>query len=131
MSWKIFGNIFKLIGHNLANMECSADFFTKVLKLIPNCSKFHTIFCGRLRVFQIGSHDLNYISKGPPTHRGVYLSYILFCVSKFSLILVFFYFEHLEQFGVSFKTFKKFPRNVPRKIPRFPYCVILCEALTR
>ena len=34
-----------------------------------------------------------------------------------------------EQFGVSFKTFEKIPRNVPRKIPRkipcFPDCVLL------
>ena len=27
------------------------------------------------------------------------------------------YFYHLKQFGVTFKTFKKIPRNVPQKIP--------------
>ena len=65
------------------------------------------------------------------------------------------YLDHLEQFGISFKTFnifqfmdgyiltilehfritfrffRKIPRNVPRKIPWFPYCVILCEVSIR
>ena len=45
------------------------------------------------------------ISKDPPTHGGVY-------------------FDHLEQFGISFQTFEKIPRNAQC----FPDCVILGEA---
>ena len=45
------------------------------------------------RVFQIVSYQLNYVSKDPSTHGGVY-------------------FDHLEQFGVSFKTFKEILWNV-------------------
>ena len=67
------------------------------------------MFRGTFRVFQIVSYWLKYVSKYPPTHGGVY-------------------FDHLEQFGISFKTFEKIPRNVPRNIPCFQYCVILCEA---
>ena len=43
-----------------------------------------------------------YISKVPATDGGVY-------------------FDHLEQFVISFKTFEK----IPRKIPCFPDCVLL------
>ena len=52
--------------------------------------------------FQIVSYQLNYVSKCPPTHRGVYL-------------------DHLEQFRTSFKTFEK----IPQSIPCFPDCFLL------
>ena len=42
----------------------------------------------KISVSQIVSYQLNYVSKDPPTHKGVY-------------------FDHSEQFGISFKTFKK------------------------
>ena len=47
--------------------------------------EFQRIFC----VFQIVSYQLNYIYKGPQTHRGVCL-------------------DHLEPFRISFQTFEKF-----------------------
>ena len=62
----------------------------------------------KFRVFQIASYQLNHGSKDPPTHGGVY-------------------FEHLEQFGISFKTFKNITRNVPREIPCFPDYVLLAS----
>ena len=48
----------------------------------------------KIILFHIVSYNVNYISKDPPTHGGVY-------------------FNHVEQFGVSFKTFEKILRNVP------------------
>ena len=59
----------------------------------------------RFHVFQIVSYECNCISKNHPTHRWVYL-------------------DHLEQFGISLKTFATIPRNVPQKIPCFPECVL-------
>ena len=46
------------------------------------------MFRRRFHVFQIVSYLLDYISIAPPIHRGVY-------------------FNHLEQFGISFKNFEK------------------------
>ena len=66
------------------------------------------MFRKRFRVFQIVSYQLNYISNDPPTDGGVY-------------------FDHLKQFGISFKTFQKIPRNVSC----FPDCFILGEASLR
>ena len=62
--------------------------------------KFDGIFSGRSRVFQIVSYKLNYISNDPPTHGGVY-------------------FDHLEQFAISFMTLEKLPGNVPRNFRVF------------
>ena len=45
-------------------------------------------FRQKVRVFQIVSYQLNYVSKDHPTHGGVY-------------------FDHLEQFGVRFEISKK------------------------
>ena len=47
---------------------------------------------GTVTVFQIVYYQLNYIYKGPQTHRGVCSDY-------------------LEPFRISFKTFEKIPRN--------------------
>ena len=58
--------------------------------------EFHQQF----RVFQIVSYQLNYICKGPQTHKVVCL-------------------DHLVPFKISFKTLKKIPGNVPRKVPSF------------
>ena len=67
--------------------------------------KFRGMFRRRFHVFQIVSYEVNCISKNHPTHRWVYL-------------------DHLEQFGISLKTFETIPRNVPQKIPCFPECVL-------
>ena len=47
------------------------------------------MFRKRFRVFQIVSYRLNCTSNDPPIDGGVY-------------------FDHLKQFGISFKTFRKF-----------------------
>ena len=75
--------------------------FRSVLRLMK---KFRGIFRRRFNVFQIVSYECNCISKNHLTHRWVYL-------------------DHLEQLGISLKTFETIPRNVPQKIPCFPECV--------
>ena len=121
MSNALFGVNLRIIGatlhlkwHNLENTEHSAEFFRKsenwfqtvpkgqniplyeledlwkclgsVLRLLK---KFRGMFSERIRIFQIVSYQLNRISKAPQTHTGVY-------------------FDHLEHFVISFKTFEKF-----------------------
>mgnify|MGYP001803323301 CR=1 FL=1 len=60
------------------------------------------MFCGKFCVFQIVSYQLNHISKDPPTHKKVYS-------------------DHLEQYGINFRTFIE--KN-PWDVPCFPEHVI-------
>ena len=124
LTWRIFGNIIRLIWHNLENMESSAWFFQMFFNWFrtdSKWSKYTHLWVGwfldmllswyckiwrRFRIFQIVSYHLKYISKGPPSHGGVY-------------------FDHLEPLRMIFKTFENIPRNVPLKILCFPDCVIL------
>ena len=75
------------------------------MELVVNIlSKFHE-FRQKIPVSQIVSYQLNYVSKDPLTHGGVY-------------------FAHLEQFGVSFKTLEKIMLKVTRKNQCYQECEI-------
>ena len=63
-------------------------------------------FRQKFHVFQIVSYQLNHISGASGALREVYL-------------------DHFKQFVISFKTFENIQRNVPRKIPCSPDCIIL------
>ena len=76
------------------------------------CNIGSTTFRQKFRVIQSVSYQLNYIYNDPQTHRGVCL-------------------DPLEPFRIKFRTFEKILRNVPRKIPCFPDCVILGKASLR
>ena len=85
---------------------------SKSLDLVVHIlGKFHRMFRVRFRVFQIVSYQFNYISNYPPTDGGVY-------------------FDHLEQFGISFKTFKKFCGIFCRSFC-FPDCVISLNYISK
>ena len=86
-------------GMAIWNANCGVESVNGTFEQI--IQEFHQKF----RVFQIVSYQLKYISNDPPTHGGLYL-------------------DSLEQFGVSFETFEKIPRNVPC----FADSVILGEA---
>ena len=174
MSWKVLGNVFKLIGHSLENTEFLTEFriiyskvpftlttlqfmfqmaiplfcvnlrnlrvtlhkkktqsvkhgifrgtfrviFLNVLKLIAKCSKWskYTPPCVFWHIFKLIGHNLENTESSVESSEE-HSTEFFWKSEKWWRV----YFDHLEQLGISFKTFKQ----IPRKIPCFPDYILL------